>query len=149
MATESNQSDFVHTNVRFFYEIAKESYEVMRKGGRPMNVSLYTLRTRPEKLYFVIPSEYDLPRKELYLLEKVRDHLSKHRPKDASFMDAETAREYFQRFGKQVISKFVEEQKLDVDANRIEYLADVFRDTLQDLESLRIFFWTTGFRISM
>ena len=30
MATESNQSDYVHTNVRFFYEIAKESYEVMR-----------------------------------------------------------------------------------------------------------------------
>ena len=30
MATESNQSDFVHTNVRFFYEIAKESYEVMK-----------------------------------------------------------------------------------------------------------------------
>ena len=103
-----------------------ESYEVMRKGGRPMNVSLYTLRSRPEKLYFVIPSEYDLPRKELYLLEKVRTHLSKHRPKDASFMDAETAREYFQRFGKQVISKFIEEQKLDIDASRIEYLADVF-----------------------
>jgi len=103
-----------------------ESYEVMRKGGRPMNVSLYTLRSRPEKLYFVIPSEYDLPRKELYLLEKVRTHLSKHRPKDASFMDADTAREYFQRFGKQVISKFIEEQKLDIDASRIEYLADVF-----------------------
>ena len=103
-----------------------ESYEVMRKGGRPMNVSLYKLRSRPEKLYFVIPSEYDLPRKELYLLEKVRAHLSKHRPKDASFMDAETAREYFQRFGKQVISKFIEEQKLDIDASRIEYLADVF-----------------------
>lgn len=30
MATEFNQSDFVHTNVRFFYEIAKESYEVMK-----------------------------------------------------------------------------------------------------------------------
>ena len=103
-----------------------ESYEVMRKGGRPINVSLYKLRSRPEKLYFVIPSEYDLPRKELYLLEKVRTHLSKHRPKDASFMDAETAREYFQRFGKQVISKFIEEQKLDIDASRIEYLADVF-----------------------
>jgi len=103
-----------------------ESYEVIRKGGRPMNVSLYTLKTRPEKLYFVIPSEYDLPREELFLLEKVRDHLSKHRPKDASFMDAETAREYFQRFGKQVISKFIDEEKLDINANRIEYLADVF-----------------------
>ena len=30
MATESNQNDFVHTNVRFFYEIAKKSYEVMK-----------------------------------------------------------------------------------------------------------------------
>lgn len=103
-----------------------ESYEVTRKGGRPMNVSLYTLNTRPEKLYFVIPSEYDLPRNELFLLEKVRNHLSKHRPKDASFMDAETAREYFQRFGKQVLSKIIEEEKLDADTNRIEYLADVF-----------------------
>jgi len=103
-----------------------ESYEVQRRGGRPMNISLYSLRTRPEKLYFVIPSEYDLPRNELFLLEKVRSHLSKHRPKDASFMDAETAREYFQRFGKQIITKFINENKLEIDSNRIEYLADVF-----------------------
>lgn len=103
-----------------------ESYEVIRKGSRPMNVSLYTLSTRPEKLYFVIPSEYDLPRNELFLLEKVRSHLSKHRPKDASFMDAETAREYFQRFGKQILSKIIKEEKIDIDSSRIEYLADVF-----------------------
>ena len=103
-----------------------ESYEVQRKGGRPMNVSLYTLRTRPEKLYFVVPSEYNLPREELYLLEKVRDHLSRHRPKDASFMDAETAREYFQHLGKKIIAEFIEEQQLNLDAERIEYLADIF-----------------------
>ncbi len=30
MATESNQSDFVHTNFRVFYKIAKEAYEAMR-----------------------------------------------------------------------------------------------------------------------
>ena len=103
-----------------------ESYEVQRKGGRPVNISLYLLGTRPEKLYFVVPPEYDLPRTELYLLEKVRLSLSRHRPKDASFMDAETAREYFQRLGKQVLAKFVKEYHLDVNADRIDYLADIF-----------------------
>ena len=103
-----------------------ESYEVQRKGGRPVNISLYLLGTRPEKLYFVVPPEYDLPRTELYLLEKVRASLSRHRPKDASFMDAETAREYFQRLGKQVLAKFVKEYHLDVNADRIDYLADIF-----------------------
>jgi len=68
----------------------------------------------------------NLPREELYLLEKVRDHLSRHRPKDASFMDAETAREYFQHLGKKIIAEFVEEQQLNLDAERIEYLADIF-----------------------
>ena len=103
-----------------------ESYEVQRKGGRPISISLYFLGTRPEKLYFVVPPEYDLPRAELYLLEKVRASLSRHRPKDASFMDTETAREYFQRLGKQVLARFVKEDHLDVNADRIDYLADIF-----------------------
>ncbi len=103
-----------------------ESYEVQRKRGRPIAISLYTLKTRPEKLYFVIPPEYDLPREELYLLEKVRLYLSRHRPKDASFMDAETAREYFHRFGRQVITRFVEDKQLSIGTARIDYLADIF-----------------------
>jgi len=103
-----------------------ESYEVQRKKGRPIAISLYTLRTRPEKLYFVVPPEYDLPREELYLLEKVRLYLSRHRPKDASFMDAETARDYFHRFGRQIITRFVEEQQLSIGTVRIDYLADIF-----------------------
>jgi type IV secretory pathway ATPase VirB11/archaellum biosynthesis ATPase len=41
-------------------------------------------------------------------------------------MDAETAREYFQRLGKQVLAKFVKEYRLDVNADRIDYLADIF-----------------------
>jgi len=103
-----------------------ESYEVQRKGGRPINISLYLLGTRPEKLYFVVPPEYDLPRTELYLLEKVRASLSRHRPKDSSFMDVEAAREYFQRLGKQVLIKLVKEYNLDFNADRIDYLADIF-----------------------
>ncbi|MFH1101198.1 MAG: type II/IV secretion system ATPase subunit [Methanobacteriota archaeon] len=103
-----------------------ESYDVGVKGHRPINVSLYMLRSRPEKLYFIVPSEYDLPREELYLLEHVREYLSRHRPKDVSFMDAATAEEYFQRLGKQIIAQFIEEHNLSLDGTRIDYLADVF-----------------------
>jgi len=103
-----------------------ESYEVTRKGRRPMNVSIYNLKTRPEKLYFVIPPEYDLPREELYILEKVRTQLSKHRPKDATFMDPETAREYFQKLGKKIISDIAREIEYEITAPRIEYLSDIF-----------------------
>ncbi len=103
-----------------------ESYDVPRKAGHPLQVSLYMLRSRPEKLYFVVPPEYELPREELYILEDVRQHLSKHRPKDVSFMDTETAEDYFLRLGAQVIASYNEKRHLDLDAGRIEYLADLF-----------------------
>jgi flagellar protein FlaI len=103
-----------------------DSYEVARKGSLPLHVSLYMLRSRPEKLYFVVPSEYELPREELYLLEEVRLHLSQHRPTDVSFMDSETAEEYFRRLGADIITRYVEEKHLSLDAGRIEYLADLF-----------------------
>jgi archaeal flagellar protein FlaI len=103
-----------------------ESYEVARKSGLPLQVSLYMLRSRPEKLYFVVPPEYELPREQLYLLEEVRLQLSKHRPKDVSFMDAETAEEYFMRLGIQIIGSYVEKRHLNLNVGRIEYLADLF-----------------------
>jgi type IV secretory pathway ATPase VirB11/archaellum biosynthesis ATPase len=106
--------------------VFQESYEVPRKGGHPLQVSLYMLRSRPEKLYFVVPSEYELPREELYLLEDVRMHLSRHRPKDVSFMDTQNAEEYFQRLGAQIIASYVDKRHLTLDTGRIEYLADLF-----------------------
>ncbi len=103
-----------------------DSYEVPRKTGRPLQVTLYMLRSRPEKLYFVIPPEYELPREELLILEEVRVQLSKHQPKDVSFMDAETAEEYFQRLGAQIITTYAEKRNLDLDVGRINYLAYLF-----------------------
>jgi flagellar protein FlaI len=103
-----------------------ESYEVARKGGFPLQISLYLLRSRPEKLYFVVPPEFELPRDELYLLEEVRMNLARHRPKDASFMDTATAEEYFQHLGYQIIARYIEQKQLDFDAGRIEYLAGLF-----------------------
>lgn len=103
-----------------------ESYEVPRKGKRPLQISLYLLQSRPEKLYFAVPPEYEFPREELYALEEVRMQLSQHRPKDASFMDTTTAEDYFQRLGTQIIARYTEHKHIHLDADRIEYLSDIF-----------------------
>ena len=41
-------------------------------------------------------------------------------------MDANTAREYFRHFGRQVITKLVKEGEFDINASRIELLSDIF-----------------------
>jgi flagellar protein FlaI len=103
-----------------------QSYEVARTADHPLHVSLYLLGSRPEKLYFVVPPEYELACEELLLLEEVRMHLSRHRPKDVSFMDPQTAAQYFQRLGIQIIAGYVHERKLGLDAERIKYLSELF-----------------------
>lgn len=102
------------------------SYDVPRKAGRPLQVSLYVLHSRPEKLYFIVPPEYELPREELYLLEDVRRHLTCHRPKDVSFMDTQTAKDYFLRLGSVIIASYAQKRHLEIDSKRIEYLAELF-----------------------
>jgi len=37
-----------------------KKYEIERKGGGGLSISLYSLSTRPEKMYFAIPPEYNL-----------------------------------------------------------------------------------------
>lgn len=103
-----------------------KSYEVERESGFSMKVSIYSLSTRPEKLYFVVPSEFDLPRYEVQILEKLRNELANHRPKDATFMDPKTAEEYFRNFGKKIITKYIERNEMDLEVKRVEYLADIF-----------------------
>lgn len=103
-----------------------KKYEVKRKGGRPLSVSLYSLATRPEKFYFIIPPEYNLPIEELQLLQKVKEKLARHRPKDASFMDPLTSREYFLKFGKETIHEIASEENISLDVKKLEQLADIF-----------------------
>ena len=101
-------------------------YEIRKEEGRPLKVSLYMLSTRPEKLYFVIPMEYSLSHDEIKILQKVKKKLAKHRPMDASFMDAEVSREYFFKFAKREIKKVAEEEGISMDISNIEILSDIF-----------------------
>ena len=102
-----------------------KSYDIKRKG-KGLKISIYKLITKPEKLYFIAPPEYNLEKKELILLQKVKEKLAKHHPSDTSFMDFEAAREYFYRFGKEKMIELANEKNFDIEAEKIEMLADVF-----------------------
>jgi len=103
-----------------------KKYEVKREGGRPLKVSLYSLSSRPEKLYFVIPPEYNLPENELKILQKVREKLVRHRPQEPSFMEPETSREYFLKFAREKIGEVAGEMGMALSREKIELLSDIF-----------------------
>ncbi|MEM1513344.1 MAG: ATPase, T2SS/T4P/T4SS family [Candidatus Thermoplasmatota archaeon] len=102
-----------------------KSYEI-KKERSSIKVSLYELKRRAEKLYFIIPPEYNLSLEELKILIKAKEKLAKHRPTDISFIDTERAREYFYRFGKEKIMEIAENIKYKISSERIDFLADVF-----------------------
>ena len=102
-----------------------KSYEIRKERGS-IKVSLYELKRRAEKLYFIIPPEYNLSLEELKILIKAKEKLAKHRPEDVSFMDPERAREYFYRFGKEKIKEISENMNYKIESERMDFLADVF-----------------------
>lgn len=91
-----------------------------------MKISLYSFTDRPEKLYFVVPSEYDIPKKELALLDHLQNQLSNHHPDDTNFLDAKNAQEYFKQFATKKLLDHLKETKQKLSSQRIEYLTDIF-----------------------
>ena len=103
-----------------------KKYEIEREGGSGLDISLYSLSTRPEKMYFAIPPEYNLSPEELKLLQKVKERMARHRPRDTSFMEPETSREYFMKFARDAIKKIAEEEEMHVEMEKVEMLSDIF-----------------------
>ncbi len=80
-----------------------ECYDVRHNDGRSLEVSIYELTDRPEKLYLITPLEYNLKPLELKLIERVRKKMIRHRPANLNFADPSNSREYFRRMGKQML----------------------------------------------
>ncbi|MDO9517562.1 MAG: type II/IV secretion system ATPase subunit [Methanosarcinaceae archaeon] len=80
-----------------------ECYDVRHNDGRSLEVSIYALTDRPEKLYVITPLEYNLKPLELKLIERVRKKMIRHRPADLNFADPSNSREYFRRMGKKML----------------------------------------------
>ncbi len=107
-----------------------ESYSIKRDNILSAKVNLYQISDKPEKLYFLIPSEMYLSRREIFLVERVREYVVNHQPEDTSFM--ESTWDYFHRFAKQVLISNIEEE---IDIDMVNKLSTVFSQ------------YTTGFGI--
>jgi type IV secretory pathway ATPase VirB11/archaellum biosynthesis ATPase len=84
------------------------------------------MKHRPEKMYFIVPTEYQLSKQHLLLLENIRQRLAHHRPEDASFINQENTREYFKRFAKKTIAQIIKETKNLLNNKEIDQLANIF-----------------------
>ncbi|MEL4305086.1 type II/IV secretion system ATPase subunit [Methanococcoides sp. LMO-2] len=87
-------------NTRFM-----ECYDVRNNAGRMLQISIYEMTDRPEKLYMAIPLEYNLGHEGLGLIERVRKKLIRFRPENMNFADPVNSREYIYRIGKQMLEE--------------------------------------------
>ncbi|MGM0770899.1 MAG: ATPase, T2SS/T4P/T4SS family [Halobacteriota archaeon] len=98
-----------------------ECYDVRNNAGRMLQISIYEMTDRPEKLYMAIPLEYNLGHEPLSLIERVRKKLIRFRPENMNFADPVNSREYIYRIGKQMLE---EDAKLhEVDLTPFETIA--------------------------
>ncbi len=96
-----------------------DCYDISHNDGRKLQVTLYELTDRPEKLYLITPMEYNLTHKDLEMLERVRKKLVHHRPENMNFADPVNSREYVRRISKRLIE---EDAKLyDININPPEF----------------------------
>jgi len=106
--------------------IFEQSYEIKSASKLPAQVNLYSSPTSIERFYYLYPPEFQLPRKELLLLEKVRTQLSSHHPQTTDFLHPTHSKQYFKQFAKTKMITISENQNLDISLRRIEELSDLF-----------------------
>lgn len=103
-------------------------YTIKSDPETQTTVTLYSQKNSPEKLYFLLPPEYQLTQEDIHLLETVRKKLSKHQPDSSAFINTQNTRTYFKRFAKQTIIKTLQKNKEtpQKDTQHINKLADIF-----------------------
>jgi type IV secretory pathway ATPase VirB11/archaellum biosynthesis ATPase len=102
-----------------------ECYDINGREGRNLEVSIYSYTDKPEKLYMIMPPEYNLRQEELRLLEKVRRRMIRYRPKDLAFADPTGAREYFKRMAKSLLGEELLESGKACSPGELESYADL------------------------
>lgn len=102
-----------------------ECYDVRHNDGRSLEVSIYELTDRPEKLYLITPLEYNLKPLELKLIERVRKKMIRHRPVNLNFADPSNSREYFRRMGKQMLVDDAKVQNIALTPFQINTYSDL------------------------
>ncbi|HTD80640.1 MAG TPA: type II/IV secretion system ATPase subunit, partial [Thermoplasmata archaeon] len=96
-------------------------------GVGDSEVRLYNLFEKAESLYFVVPSEYQLPLHHLKLLHLAREELRRPPPRSVDLRDPMEVRTYIEQVGERVLYRIAKERGITVGKSRSEELASVRR----------------------
>ncbi|WP_445476136.1 ATPase, T2SS/T4P/T4SS family [Methanococcoides methylutens] len=102
-----------------------ECYDVRNNDGRMLQISIYEMTDRPEKLYMAIPLEYNLNHEDLGMIERVRKKLIRFRPDNMNFADPVNSREYIRRIGKQMLEEDSKLHGITLDPLEIRTYSDI------------------------
>ena len=106
--------------------VFEKTYTIGSTIEKQATVTLYSQKNSPEKLYFLLPAEYQLSKQDIQLLETVQKKLAHHQPANSSFIESENTRNYFKRFAKQIILETLKNTEEEITSKKISTLADMF-----------------------
>ncbi len=102
-----------------------ECYDTSYLNERSLQVNIYQLTDRPEKMYIINPVEYSLGERELKLIEKIRKKMAAHRPADLKFAEPGNSREYFRRLSKQLLLEETGAEYITSDPSKVKLCCDL------------------------
>src|SRR3989442_9340924 len=90
-------------------------------------VRLYNLTERAESLYFVVPSEYQLPIHHLKLLHLAREEIRRVAPRSVDLRRPAEIRAYVAQVGERLLYRIAKERDIRIGRSRAEEVATVHR----------------------
>jgi len=90
-------------------------------------VRLYNLSETVESLYFVVPSEYQLPLHHLKLLHLAREELRRMTPRSVDLRRPVEIRAYVEQVGERLLYRIAKDRDIIIGKSRSEELATVHR----------------------
>jgi len=111
---------------RFILKLPKDSRLIERyRIGYETEVEIYKLPNSTRLFYKVIPPELKLKEDENEILQRAREYLAEHRPREEEVSDFERARELFTSLGRSLIRSLAKEKNLKLSLEEIELLTKI------------------------
>lgn len=90
-----------------------------------VEVSIYALKDKIRKFYFISPPEFNLEDVEYEILEQARTYIGRHEPAEMELALPETIRENIYRIGIDMIKDIARIKKIQLTEKKIKILADI------------------------
>ena len=102
---------------------AKKIDEYFTKDG--IKIQIYTVPDQIQKLYHILPPEFNLKEEEYTILDAARRYMGAHKPKDTDFADPKKMRDIFSDIGKDLLFDLAENAKIELSGENLDILANI------------------------